>query len=393
MIEQGCVTSVSETLTEEHKTIGPMPFSAAPTAAVGAGDVVEPIETPGTVNRAAADMRYYTVVGVSRSRNRRGRIHGADSGVPLIDAGDARRTSKSHTRRRRSRCSGRRQAGDLPAVAPGGRSERTGAAGTRGAIRAHEAPGAPTHPRRIPGGTIARPKALPEWAAAGRRNRRHPGRARSAEIRASTGVERRGPRRRCVRAAPAENRIQRLRSGARVRRLRAVQRAALRGTKAAARNAPTRPSQPSAPEPALLTAPGFTDPTSSSAPSAVSPCGASEMTGTVAIESEATRRSASPRSTRSRLRRRRMARLVASEDGVSLIWEANGRHRPRRLRGLARRGPGETLAPLNPTPIRETTFRDAAVRRAAATSMPWSRSTATPPNRSPPSNRVTEAVR
>ena len=77
MIEQGWTTSVRETLTPKHREIGPMP----PTRPLPVTDtekpvVVERLETPGTVNFDVAPQRYYTIVGVSESRNRRGPFAG-----------------------------------------------------------------------------------------------------------------------------------------------------------------------------------------------------------------------------------------------------------------------------------------------------------------------------
>ena len=85
MIEQGWTTSVRETLTPKHLEIGPMP----PTRPVPVTDtekpvVVERLETPGTVNFDATPQRYYTIVGVSESRNRRGPFAGPIQ-VALID--------------------------------------------------------------------------------------------------------------------------------------------------------------------------------------------------------------------------------------------------------------------------------------------------------------------
>ena len=85
VIEQGWTTSVRETLTPKHLEIGPMP----PTRPVPVTDtekpvVVERLETPGTVNFDATPQRYYTIVGVSESRNRRGPFAGPIQ-VALID--------------------------------------------------------------------------------------------------------------------------------------------------------------------------------------------------------------------------------------------------------------------------------------------------------------------
>ncbi len=72
LVEQGWATSVRETLTEKHMEIGPMPPTRAAAAVAKPAVPVETLETPGTVNFAMPVARYYTIVGVSKSRNRRG---------------------------------------------------------------------------------------------------------------------------------------------------------------------------------------------------------------------------------------------------------------------------------------------------------------------------------
>jgi len=78
MVEQGSKTSVRETLTAEHREIGPMPPTRPPPppSADAPVVVVERLETPGTVNFELAPQRYYTVVGFSDSRNRPGPFAG-----------------------------------------------------------------------------------------------------------------------------------------------------------------------------------------------------------------------------------------------------------------------------------------------------------------------------
>jgi hypothetical protein len=83
LVEQGWATSVRETLTEKHMEIGPMPPARATVPMAAPAVPVETLETPGTVNFAMPVARYYTIVGVSRSRNRRGPYAGPIR-VPLI---------------------------------------------------------------------------------------------------------------------------------------------------------------------------------------------------------------------------------------------------------------------------------------------------------------------
>jgi hypothetical protein len=89
---------------------------------------------------------------------------------------------------------------------------------------------------------------------------------------------------------------------------------------------------------------------------------------------------------------------VGSEGGVSLIWDPSPGADVAGylvLRGeIGPSGPPETLTPLTPQPIRETTYRDATPRRGvryvyAVAAVDG----ATPPNRSAESNRVEEGAR
>lgn len=82
LIEQGWTTTIRETLTEKHMEMGPMPPTRA-IAPAATTTAVETIETPGTVNFAQPVSRFYTVVAVGRSRNRRGPYAGPIR-VPLV---------------------------------------------------------------------------------------------------------------------------------------------------------------------------------------------------------------------------------------------------------------------------------------------------------------------
>jgi hypothetical protein len=85
---------------------------------------------------------------------------------------------------------------------------------------------------------------------------------------------------------------------------------------------------------------------------------------------------------------------VSGEGAISLIWEANAE--PDLAGYLILRGesPGETLQPLTPEPVRDTTYRDTSVRPGvryvyAVVAV----DTAAPRNVSPQSNRVEETAR
>ena len=85
---------------------------------------------------------------------------------------------------------------------------------------------------------------------------------------------------------------------------------------------------------------------------------------------------------------------VASEGAISLIWEANTETDLAGYIVLRAAAPSNKFEPITPQPIRETTFRDTAVRRGVRyVYIVVAVDTATPPNRSEPSNRVDEAAR
>ena len=87
--------------------------------------------------------------------------------------------------------------------------------------------------------------------------------------------------------------------------------------------------------------------------------------------------------------------LVALDGGVmNLIWDANTEPDLGGYLVLRGEAPGDTLQPLTPQPIRETSFRDATVKpgvRYVYAVVAVDR--ATPPNRSAPSNRQEETAR
>jgi hypothetical protein len=85
---------------------------------------------------------------------------------------------------------------------------------------------------------------------------------------------------------------------------------------------------------------------------------------------------------------------VASEGAISLIWDAN--REPDVAGYLVFRGvaPGEKLEAITPKPIRETTYRDTAVKPGERyVYVVVAVDTAQPPNVSPQSNRVEEVAR
>ena len=85
---------------------------------------------------------------------------------------------------------------------------------------------------------------------------------------------------------------------------------------------------------------------------------------------------------------------VPGNGAINLIWNANTE--PDLAGYLVLRGdaPGDTLQPLTPQPIRETTYRDTTVKSGVTyVYVVVAVDKATPPNRSAPSNRAQETAR
>lgn len=85
---------------------------------------------------------------------------------------------------------------------------------------------------------------------------------------------------------------------------------------------------------------------------------------------------------------------VSGTGAINLIWDANTDADLGGYVVLRAEAPGDTLQPLTPQPIRETRYRDTAVKpgvRYVYAIVAVDR--ATPPNRSTPSNRVEETAR
>jgi predicted small lipoprotein YifL len=274
-LKQGSVATVSEMLTEEHKTPGPRPFARA----IPATPIVEQVETPGTVNLPLPIMRYYTIVGVSRSRNRRGAFAGP-VGVPLIE----------------------------PPVAPDGMQVSY----TADAISLTWVPSE--------------------------------GRYNVYEVELAT---------------------------------------------------PKQAAEPIIPlNPALLTTPSFADARVEFGTERCYVVRAVQMAGIVAIESDGrapvcvtpvdTFAPAPPRALAS----------VTSENAVSLFWEPNTEKDLGGYFVLRGDASGEKLTRLTPSPIQDTTYRDTSVKTGGSyVYAVVAVDTATPPNVSDPSNRVTEVIR
>ena len=173
------------------------------------------------------------------------------------------------------------------------------------------------------------------------------------------------------------------------------------GAAQVAPGAPTAPLAPNAPvapiiplNTTLLTAPGFTDPRVEFGTERCYIVRRVQMAGAIPIESAPSSPACvTPADTFPPTPPKSLA-LIAAANGVSLIWEANAETDLGGYLVLRGEAPGDTLSPLTPAPISDTSFLDTTVRRgrtyvyevvAVDQSMP--------PNQSAPSNRVEETIR
>jgi hypothetical protein len=362
MVEQGFVTGVSETLAEEHTTIGPMPFQrVAPAVAIA-----ESVETPGTVNEPAPIMRYYTVVGVSRSRNRRGSFT-PPVGVPMVAPPETPRgVTVTYTAERIA-------------------VQWTPVAGETGGADPRSDYGGQTP---APPKTGSDPRADPKT---GSDPRTYQGGQTPSPPEPSLTVETEDT----VQGPPLADAVQ--------------FDVETPGTVTVAFAPPAAPVPPPPPSigynvyegsarqplnPVLLTAPSFADPNVVFGAERCFAVRRAVRVGTVSMESDATTPvcvtlvdtfpPAAPQNLDS----------VTSDGAVSLIWESVGDKDVAGYVVLRGDAASETLAPLNTDPIRETTFRDSAVQTGRSyVYAVVAVDTAMPSNRSQESNRVTQAVR
>jgi len=377
MIEQGWTTSVREALTPKHLEIGPMP----PTRPVPVTDtekpvVVELLETPGTVNFDATPQRYYTIVGVSESRNRRGPFAGPIQ-VALIDPlSPPEKVEYSYT------------ADAVSLIWPSqpedvikGATGATGAAGAPGAAAAVATPPLPVVDRETDG-TVELYADLETDETAD---------VLVAVVadKITTGAK---PPRPAVAAAPPAPRF-----GYNVYEAGAM-------AAPTAPNAPTAPVAPTVPNvpvapivplnTTLLTAPGFTDPRVEFGTERCYIVRRVQMAGGIPIESAPSSPACvTPVDTFPPAPPKSLAHIAAA-NGVSLIWEANAETDLGGYLVLRGEAPGDKLSPLTPAPITDTSFLDTTVRRGRTyvyEVVAVDRST--PPNQSAPSNSVEETIR
>ena len=407
MVEQGWSASVREMLTPKHMEIGPMPPTRPlPGAPEDTPVVVEKIETPGTVNFDVTPQRYYTIVGVSESRNRRGPFFGPIP-VALIEPLSPPEKVDVEYNADRIALNWPGQPEDIVPGATGASGARgaTGAIGATGAA-APNAPVVPNPPSAAPAGppldretdgtgelyadvetdmtqdvlvavidkvpTGAKPKPrapVPAAAAPTPRFGYNVYEVKSANGTVATGAP----------AAP-----------------NAPNAPVAPNTLGVVPNAPgAAPAGPNAPLNAtLLTAPGFADPRVEFGAERCYVVRRVEMAGAVAIESAPSRPvCVTPVDTFPPTPPKSLAH-IAGGNGVSLLWEANTEIDLGGYVVLRGEAPGDKLSPLTKEPISDTSFLDTTVRRGRTyvyEVIAIDRST--PPNQSAPSNRVEETIR
>jgi hypothetical protein len=381
-VEQGRRISVREPLTEKQKEIGPLPPTRPGPPPPANAPVIERLETPGTVNFELPPMRFYTVVGVSRSRGRRGPFAGPLR-VPLVEPlGPPEDIQGGYTEAAISLTWPRQPedaevpAPTLPGTAPlPATASAPAVAGpplsqeTEGTFELYadvETEGtqdvAPPAPPVTPAGAKA---AAAARAAAAAAKAAPPPAPRfgynvydAAAFSAQTGPP----------EPPATS---------------------------AAGPPPGSPQEPVAPlNAALLTAPTFSDPRVEFGTERCYVIRRVQLASGIAIESAPTRPicvtpvdtfpPAAPKN----------VQAISGGAGVSLLWEANTEGDLGGYLVLRGEAPGDKLSPLTPAPILDTSFNDTTVRRGrtyvyevVAVDLQ------APANQSPPSNRVEETIR
>lgn len=381
MIEQGWTTTVREPLTPKHLEPGPVP----PTRPIVIDEtekpvVIEKIETPGTVNFELPPTRFYTIVGVSESRGRRGPFAGPIP-VPLLDPLTPPEKIDIEYSADAISLTWPGRPEDVPMLRPVGLSRA--ALGLGPNDPAPDAPNAPIAP-------IA-PEKLPPVD-----------RETEGTIEFFSDVETEGtadvlvavvaPVKTGAKPKPTPTLV--AQPPARPRYGYNVYDAGAMGAETAP-VAPTAPTAPIAPiNAALLTAPGFADPRVEFGVERCYVVRRVEMVGPIAIESAPSSPAcvnpvdtfppAPPKS----------VQHIAAGNGVTLLWEANTESDLGGYLVLRGEAPGDKLSPLTKQPIAETSFLDTTVRRGRTyvyRVVAVDRST--PPNESAPSEPVEETIR
>jgi hypothetical protein len=405
--------SVREPLTDKEKETGPMPPAKPLPPPLPDAPVVEKVETPGTLNFELPPTRYYTVVGVSRSRGRRGPYAGPLR-VPLVEPLLPPATVDVNYTETAVSLTWPAQPEDVPLPVPGTTTTvpdagAAGAAGAATAVAMQAADAAAT--------TAAAPPSAPEPAAVllPPLDQETPG---TVELYAD--VETEGTQD-VMPPAPAAT------PGAKPSAAAAAAAAAAKAAgppvprygynvyevTAGSASAPASqnatadktadgmadtsagPSAPVKPlNAALLTSPAFSDPRVEFDVERCYTIRRVEMSGGVAIEGVGTPPvCVTPKDTFPPAAPRNV-QAIAGGAGVSLLWEANTEPDFGGYLVLRGEAPDDKLSPLTPAPISDTSFNDTTVRRGRTYVYEViAVDRQTPANRSAPSNRVEETIR
>jgi len=341
LLEQGAATTVRETLTEKHMETGPMPPTRAAVPVVTTVQV-ETLETPGTVNFPLPPVRYYTIFGVSESRDRRG-PHAGPIPVPLV----------------------------APLVAP----DKLGATYTATAISLSW-PGQPED-SAAPAQAAAAP--VVEAPAIDPSTRETEG---TREMYAGVETEEtvNAP---WAGAAPTSK----PQPPPTARFGYNVYDASASAASAATADGPVAPLNA-----ALLTTPAFTDGRVEFGTERCYVVRRVEMAGTVAIESAPSAVTCVKPVDTFPPEPPKLLQSVASGTTVNLIWEASAEADLAGYVILRGEAPGEKLAPLTPAPIPDASYVDSSVRRAR-TYVYEVLAVDKAGNQSGPSNRVEDTIR
>jgi hypothetical protein len=357
MLEQGWTTTVRETLTEKHKEIGPMP-PARPAPAAPVAAKVETLETPGTVNFELPLARYYTVVGLSRNRGRRGPFAGPVR-VPLVDPSNAPEKVDVDYTADAIVLAWPPLPEDITPVAsapPAPIAEGIGRLETEGTANVYtdvETPGT-QNPPPLPLTTKAPPTPTARFGY------------NVYEFNGSS--------------SPADS---------------SLPTDGLKDEGADRKPDLARVSPPVPPlNTALVTTSSFKDPRVEFGTERCYVVRRVEMAGAIAIESApSVPVCVTPVDTFPPAPPKNLAH-IASGSGVSLLWEANSEPDLGGYVVLRGEAPGDKLAPLTPAPITNTSFTDTTVRRGRTYVYEVvALDKATPANQSAPSNRVEETIR
>lgn len=406
MIEQGWTTTVRETLTPKHMEIGPMPPTRPVPVLDDAAVVVEKIETPGTINFDLPPQRFYTIVGVSESRNKRGPFAGPIPVALLEPLSPPEKIDVDYTAEAIS-LMWPGQPEDIPmtgvvglspaalGLSSGAQSATADATGAVGAVGAAGAVGAE-------GATATTaPAVVPEMLAVLDRETED-----TFELYADVETEGTEDALVGVVAGPA---LTGIKPAARVainakpptpRYGYNVYEAGAMGETGAtgATSAPTAPIAPNVPitplNARLLTSPGFMDPRVEFGVERCYILRRVEMVGTVGIESAPSSPTCvTPVDTFPPAPPKSLAH-IAGGNGVSLLWEANTEPDLGGYLVLRGEAPGDKLSPLTNAPITDTSFLDTTARRGRTYVYEVvAVDQSTPPNQSAPSNRVEETIR